>query len=159
MLGMNGRQLAILCFLAATMCLIAGVFLFVYLGSPIMRRYVSTQGADLVAGPWILVGVVIYLGLFIFWVGGGARESETPGSQVPVNEYFKASDEKRKRIGTCIVCKEKLFVGDSIASCPKCGGTAHQGDFLEWLHVKGTCPSCGEHLHDNQLRMGASSTR
>ncbi|WXG43682.1 MAG: hypothetical protein WED04_06525 [Promethearchaeati archaeon SRVP18_Atabeyarchaeia-1] len=55
-------------------------------------------------------------------------------------------DVKRKLLGVCIVCGEKVYEGDQVARCPHCRGIAHRGDLLEWAHVKGQCPSCGKKL-------------
>jgi ribosomal protein L37E len=52
------------------------------------------------------------------------------------------------RTQKCMVCGMDLHPSDSISRCPHCGGAAHRMHLLEWLHVKGKCPICDQHLAD-----------
>ncbi|WXG44445.1 MAG: pre-peptidase C-terminal domain-containing protein [Promethearchaeati archaeon SRVP18_Atabeyarchaeia-1] len=58
----------------------------------------------------------------------------------------------RPRSGVCMVCKRGLENSDEILFCPYCGGLAHRDDFLEWLHVKDYCPTCGRHLDEAEVK-------
>jgi endogenous inhibitor of DNA gyrase (YacG/DUF329 family) len=53
---------------------------------------------------------------------------------------------------TCPICKDQIKPSEETASCPFCHVQAHKGDLLEWIHVKGSCPSCGSELRDDQVR-------
>jgi predicted nucleic acid-binding Zn-ribbon protein len=50
-----------------------------------------------------------------------------------------------------MVCKASLEKNDEMLFCPFCGSLAHKDHLLEWLHVKGYCPSCGRHLEDDEV--------
>ncbi|MFX0168655.1 MAG: hypothetical protein ACFE89_04765 [Candidatus Hodarchaeota archaeon] len=51
----------------------------------------------------------------------------------------------------CIVCHHNLQNTDQILECPHCEGKAHRIHFLEYLKVKGRCPSCLAELDPHQL--------
>jgi hypothetical protein len=55
------------------------------------------------------------------------------------------------RTQKCMVCGTDLHPSDSISRCPHCGSAAHHIHLLEWLHVKGKCPICGQHLTDREI--------
>jgi hypothetical protein len=57
--------------------------------------------------------------------------------------------------GICMVCKRGLRKDDDMLLCPQCGGIAHRAELLEWLHVKGSCPACGQRLDEKQLHRPA----
>jgi hypothetical protein len=111
-------------------------------------------GVLIVPGMMFFVGVAFLIGVAIFKATEGARrrESQIPDTWGKVEEVTETVRGDRELIGSCIVCKGYLYVGDSIASCPRCKGIAHRGDLLEWVHVKGTCPVCGRHLDEDQVR-------
>jgi predicted RNA-binding Zn-ribbon protein involved in translation (DUF1610 family) len=52
---------------------------------------------------------------------------------------------------SCMICKLQLKDGQLLAWCPKCGAPAHRIHMLEWLHVKATCPACGQHLDTPEI--------
>jgi predicted RNA-binding Zn-ribbon protein involved in translation (DUF1610 family) len=52
---------------------------------------------------------------------------------------------------SCMICRLAFKDGDLLAWCPNCGAPAHRVHMLEWLHVKGTCPACGQHLATPEL--------
>jgi hypothetical protein len=108
----------------------------------------------LFVGPCIFTGVAFLIGVVIFKVDEGARKRERAilDTEVEVEKVTKTILEGRKLVGSCMVCKGYLYAGDSIASCPRCKGVAHKGDLLEWIHVKGTCPSCEGHLDEDQVQ-------
>lgn len=51
----------------------------------------------------------------------------------------------------CMICKLPFKEGNLLAWCPHCGAPAHRVHMLEWLHVKGTCPACGQQLATPEL--------
>ena len=51
----------------------------------------------------------------------------------------------------CMVCHHTLHQADAIFECPHCQGKAHRVHFLEWLKVKGTCPSCRAQLDSREI--------
>ena len=55
------------------------------------------------------------------------------------------------RGGACIVCNLQLKPGEELVRCPHCGAAGHKAHFLEWVHVKGYCPTCGERLNEEEL--------
>jgi predicted secreted protein len=54
-------------------------------------------------------------------------------------------------IGTCIVCNLEISENDQFVRCPYCGNAAHKIHMLEWLHIKGYCPACHNHLDEKNL--------
>jgi predicted RNA-binding Zn-ribbon protein involved in translation (DUF1610 family) len=54
-------------------------------------------------------------------------------------------------VGICAVCGMRIKPGESLAYCPQCAASAHRAHFLEYLHVKGQCPSCHDHLSEKEL--------
>jgi hypothetical protein len=58
----------------------------------------------------------------------------------------------KKVIGQkCMVCNLPIRAGEEVARCPHCRNVAHKEHMLEWLHVRGTCPACGEHIEHSHL--------
>jgi C4-type Zn-finger protein len=57
-----------------------------------------------------------------------------------------------KTLGTCPVCKSDIRKSDPVVSCPYCGTLAHRDHLLEYLHVKGNCPSCGKRLNEKEIK-------
>jgi hypothetical protein len=55
------------------------------------------------------------------------------------------------RTGRCMVCGLNLYPSDQIAYCIHCGNPAHKTHLLEWVHVKGQCPVCGQHLNEEDV--------
>ncbi|WXG44178.1 MAG: hypothetical protein WED04_09105 [Promethearchaeati archaeon SRVP18_Atabeyarchaeia-1] len=55
-------------------------------------------------------------------------------------------------LGTCPICKYDILRSDPVASCPYCGTLAHRVHLLEYLHVKGDCPSCGKRLSEKEIK-------
>ncbi len=51
----------------------------------------------------------------------------------------------------CIVCQASIVPLDSTLSCPHCRGRAHRIHFLEFIKVKGVCPSCNADLDPHDL--------
>ena len=51
-----------------------------------------------------------------------------------------------EKIGICIVCQLPMYELEELIKCPTCFTLAHKSDFLEWIKIKGTCPSCGASL-------------
>lgn len=51
----------------------------------------------------------------------------------------------------CSVCRKVIIAGKDTLVCPNCGALSHRSHILEWLKVKGTCPSCGKRLRGEQL--------
>ncbi|MFB0562839.1 MAG: hypothetical protein ACETWM_16700 [Candidatus Lokiarchaeia archaeon] len=51
----------------------------------------------------------------------------------------------------CSVCRKVIITGKDTLVCPNCGALSHRSHILEWLKVKGTCPSCGKSLRGEQL--------
>ena len=51
----------------------------------------------------------------------------------------------------CSVCHQTIEYGESVLSCPHCGARAHRVHILEYLKVKGICPSCQEDLDEHEL--------
>ncbi|UCE05396.1 MAG: E3 ubiquitin protein ligase [bacterium] len=45
-------------------------------------------------------------------------------------------------IGYCQVCHLSMDVSEDTLKCPKCSNLSHKSHFLEWLKIKGYCPSC-----------------
>jgi predicted RNA-binding Zn-ribbon protein involved in translation (DUF1610 family) len=55
------------------------------------------------------------------------------------------------RAGRCMVCGLNLQPSDQVAYCIHCGNAAHKVHLLEWIHVKGQCPVCGQHLNEEDI--------
>ena len=84
------------------------------------------------------------------WVMKPLEIGRTPAVGTPVLTNTPAPP---RIIGSCIVCKDALHDSDKIVRCPHCGGVAHRGDFLEWIHVKGRCPSCQGRIDEKELEV------
>ena len=54
-------------------------------------------------------------------------------------------------IGACMVCGLAIQRSAQVAYCVHCGNVAHRLHLLEWIHVKGRCPICGEHLTEEDI--------
>ncbi|MEX2722496.1 MAG: zinc ribbon domain-containing protein [Candidatus Freyarchaeota archaeon] len=54
------------------------------------------------------------------------------------------------KLEKCIVCNFRLSKG-KILKCPYCSGQAHRDHLLEYVKVKGQCPSCGKELKEYDL--------
>jgi hypothetical protein len=86
------------------------------------------------------------------------------GASLAVSAGNEASSLSTEKLGTvatsskttktnvrCMICGRAFEQSDLLIWCPHCGGIAHRVHLLEWLHVKGTCPACGEHLDEQEL--------
>jgi Zn finger protein HypA/HybF involved in hydrogenase expression len=51
--------------------------------------------------------------------------------------------------GECMVCHHLVRSGEAAIACPNCGGIAHKVHMFEWLHVKGTCPTCRQRIESS----------
>jgi predicted RNA-binding Zn-ribbon protein involved in translation (DUF1610 family) len=51
----------------------------------------------------------------------------------------------------CAVCKTEMKPYDAALQCPRCGSTFHAIHLVEYVHVHGQCPVCGEHLDESDL--------
>lgn len=79
----------------------------------------------------------------------GASLSRQPAAASSITEENTRSS--KEDTGICMVCKIGLQPSDQIVYCPLCGNPAHKTHMLEWLHVKGTCPICGQHLKPKEI--------
>ena len=52
----------------------------------------------------------------------------------------------------CIVCKRPIRKGDKYVPCPQCGKVAHYSHFIEFIKVRGVCPSCNAKLKVDDLK-------
>ncbi len=52
----------------------------------------------------------------------------------------------------CIVCKRKISKGQNYVECPHCSMPAHYSHFLEFVKVRGVCPSCNAALKVADLK-------
>jgi endogenous inhibitor of DNA gyrase (YacG/DUF329 family) len=72
----------------------------------------------------------------------------------------KESKEKRERspsetqvvTGICPVCQSQIKPSETTVSCPYCHVEAHRVHLLEWIHVKGSCPSCRRTLRADEIK-------
>ncbi len=71
-------------------------------------------------------------------------ESQNPPSN---NEISIVKVRKGEFIGYCVVCLLPMYKMEELIKCPKCSTLAHKPDFLEWIKIKGVCPSCNSFLH------------
>lgn len=58
---------------------------------------------------------------------------------------------KGAEVGKCMVCGMGIHQGEPLACCPSCGGRAHRVHLLEFVHVKGECPSCHNHIVEEDI--------
>jgi ABC-type multidrug transport system fused ATPase/permease subunit len=54
-------------------------------------------------------------------------------------------------INHCTVCNLPIYAKEEVIECPICHDLIHKSHFLEWLKIKGSCPSCKSHLRDSQI--------
>lgn len=78
-----------------------------------------------------------------------ARRSPIVGSKIAPTITVLSSELPQ----ICIVCRMAIGPRDEVKWCPHCGRSAHRNELLEWLHVKGHCPACGEHINEKELQM------
>lgn len=52
----------------------------------------------------------------------------------------------------CIVCKRKISKGQNFVVCPYCKKPAHYAHFVEFIKVRGVCPSCNGRLKAADLK-------
>jgi hypothetical protein len=51
----------------------------------------------------------------------------------------------------CMVCHQFLGQGEELSKCPYCKQLSHRAHLLEWLRVKGRCPSCEQKLRETEV--------
>nr|MDO8082912.1 DUF2341 domain-containing protein [Candidatus Freyarchaeota archaeon] len=51
----------------------------------------------------------------------------------------------------CPVCQIDIVLGDPLVKCPNCGTLGHKDHLLEWVKVKGYCPSCKKKLRETDI--------
>lgn len=54
-------------------------------------------------------------------------------------------------IANCSVCSQNIASGDRFLECPHCGTLSHRDHLLEWIKVKGYCPSCKNKLRESDF--------
>jgi hypothetical protein len=80
---------------------------------------------------------------------GGVQLPKGPKSAL---EPIRRARSNASLIGQrCMVCDLPVKRGEELVRCPHCNNIAHKTHMLEWLHVRGTCPVCGEHIEDSSL--------
>jgi len=90
--------------------------------------------------------------------GFGASSEIEDTRQTPLETYLGVEVRQFREgewsisIGRCMVCKFDVKDTEEATWCPRCGTIAHTDHFLEWLHVKHSCPVCKEHLNEEHLR-------
>jgi predicted nucleic acid-binding Zn ribbon protein len=69
------------------------------------------------------------------------------------NQRFREinAPEENDSIGKCMVCGLAIRKSEPVAYCIYCGNVAHRLHLLEWVHVKGICPMCEEHLTEKDI--------
>ncbi|MHA1143404.1 MAG: hypothetical protein ACTSRW_01585 [Candidatus Helarchaeota archaeon] len=60
----------------------------------------------------------------------------------PLKRIFKIVQASQK----CPICKGIISSRQETIKCPNCNVIAHRDEFLEYLKVNGSCPSCGAKL-------------
>ncbi len=51
----------------------------------------------------------------------------------------------------CSTCRLIIGIDHEVLSCPNCGASNHKKHLLEWVKIKGNCPSCRERLTTSQI--------
>lgn len=51
----------------------------------------------------------------------------------------------------CSVCQLDIVFGDDLVRCPYCGVPSHRDHLLEWIRIKGFCPTCRKELSAETL--------
>jgi len=51
----------------------------------------------------------------------------------------------------CSVCQLDIVFGDDLVRCPYCGVPSHRDHLLEWIKIKGFCPTCRKELSAETL--------
>ncbi|WXG46740.1 MAG: hypothetical protein WED05_08815 [Candidatus Atabeyarchaeum deiterrae] len=59
---------------------------------------------------------------------------------------------KPKPVGTCLVCDLEMNESEVLACCPHCGNTFHKVHLIEWVHLRKSCPACGKHLEEPEIK-------
>ncbi len=74
------------------------------------------------------------------------------GSQIASEPYKGESIAAEDLSDKCIVCKRQISQGDAYVTCPNCKKPAHYSHFLEFVKVRGVCPSCNVRLKTADLK-------
>jgi predicted RNA-binding Zn-ribbon protein involved in translation (DUF1610 family) len=54
-------------------------------------------------------------------------------------------------VGTCLVCDLEMNRDDVLAVCPRCCNAFHKAHLVAWVHLKKSCPACGERLVESEI--------
>ena len=46
----------------------------------------------------------------------------------------------------CMICWKVILDSEEIFACPTCNTIFHLPHLAEWLHIKGSCPTCQAHI-------------
>ena len=46
----------------------------------------------------------------------------------------------------CAICRKIILDSEEIFACPSCNTIFHLPHLAEWLHIKGSCPTCHTHI-------------
>nr|MDO8082982.1 hypothetical protein [Candidatus Freyarchaeota archaeon] len=76
---------------------------------------------------------------------------ECPGCSGTLNWNMNFCPFCGLKLVKCIVCNHIIDKDQEIAICSHCAGSAHRDHLLEYLKVKGRCPSCGKELKKDEL--------
>ncbi|MCH8905649.1 MAG: hypothetical protein IH840_01055 [Candidatus Heimdallarchaeota archaeon] len=66
------------------------------------------------------------------------------GKLVQSSEMF--CDDCGTMLTLCLICKSKIYVGDSEVKCPNCLQSGHEAHFQTWIQMRPECPACRRHL-------------
>jgi predicted RNA-binding Zn-ribbon protein involved in translation (DUF1610 family) len=81
----------------------------------------------------------------------GSEGATPPGTEYETRQ--EAHVESAMEYGDkCMVCNLEVSEDLGVVWCPYCGNPAHRMHLIDWVHVKRSCPICGEHLDDRDLR-------
>ncbi len=69
------------------------------------------------------------------------------------SETLKKCSNCGSNIPHCIVCRLPIGKEEEIRSCPHCEAIGHHEHFVEWLHVRATCPQCHSKVLSNSLQV------
>jgi uncharacterized CHY-type Zn-finger protein len=57
----------------------------------------------------------------------------------------------KKIVGICGVCHLSINEFEELRTCPLCHSMAHREHLLEWVKIKGKCPSCNSNLKEIEI--------
>lgn len=116
------------------------------------------EETSIAALPMLLTLLILYIGISIMYAKCSPKNHEDIFEDIETleqqihNKYnnFRNAQVIYKRdaiIGRCEVCNLSIYASEETLDCPECHQLAHRSHLLEWIKIKGFCPTCNVKIH------------